>query len=374
MVCTAPSRTCVTAHAWWWILLAVEGVVLVIVAPRLWRAARGGRKLAKVAATDFAGIVTPTISVVIPARNEATRIAACLQPLRSAPGVVEVIVVDDNSTDATAEIARSHGATVVTGAPLPSGWVGKIWALQQGVAAARGDVIITLDADTRPLPELPVVATRALIESGAVLATVAPQFRTSSRISQWLHAAMLTSLVYRHGAGAGRAKRDAVANGQCMVFRRNDAVIGAWCEQVKSSLIEDVALVRTLVGQGKRVEMFDGSSMLVVHMFDGVADTWRGWGRSLSLSGVDSKLRQFADLAVTAVSLVLPLWLLVVGFATPVTAVLLVTRLGTLVGARRVYERAGVGYWLSPIADVCAWIVVARGVLAPSRQWRGRKY
>ena len=370
-----------TSSPWWWLLGTAELIALVVVAPRLWRAGRGGRRLRKddtddvtVRDRDSGVSTTAPISVVIPARNEATRIAGCLQALRDAPLVREVIVVDDESTDDTATIAGKHGARVVTGAPLPAGWVGKIWALQQGIDAAMGDVIVTLDADTRPSNQLPRAAADALRNSGATLATVAPRFRTTSMIDQWVHAAMLTSLVYRHGAGAGRATSDAVANGQCMVFRRDDAVNGGWCERVRGSTVEDVALARALVGEGSPVEMFDGTELLTVQMFDGVSDTVRGWGRSLSLSGVDRVSRQIGDALLTALTLVAPTWLLVFGAATPVTAVLLLVRIGTLVGTRRAYERATVGYWLSPLADVVVWLVVARGVVAPSRQWRDRAY
>jgi hypothetical protein len=143
---------------------------------------------------------------------------------------------------------------------------------------------------------------------------------------------------------------------------------------VRGEIIEDVALVRALVADGRRVEMFDGTRLLTVQMFDGFYDTLRGWGRSISLSQVDRSLRQWLDLATTAFTLVAPLWLLVLGGATPVSALLLLARLGTLLGTTRTYERKGIGYWLSPLADIVAWLVVLRGVLTPSREWRGRKY
>ncbi|NDH36930.1 MAG: glycosyltransferase [Acidimicrobiia bacterium] len=321
-----------------------------------------------------------TISVVIPARNEAARIADCLAALRGAPGVLEVIVVDDESSDATAQIAEQCGATVVRGAALPAEWVGKAWALQQGVAVAKGDVVVTLDADTRPSAQLPLAARDALLQSDAHLATVAPRFRCRSQLGRWLHAAMLTSLVYRHAAGARQARRDAVANGQCMVFRRHDALHDDWFTSVRSSTIEDVALVRCLVARGKQVEMFDGRDLLVVEMFESFGDTWRGWGRSLALSAVESRWRQVTGVLVTALTLVAPLLLVAVGgvtqslFFTPFSATLLAIRIGTLIGTRRAYERGGLGYWLSPFADLLAWIVVVRGTMFPSRQWRGRTY
>ncbi|NDG77406.1 MAG: glycosyltransferase [Acidimicrobiia bacterium] len=97
----------------WWLLATAEAAALIAVAPRLWRAARGAQRL--VAGGDDDAVV---ISVVIPARDEAARLAECLSPLRDAPGVLEVIVVDDESTDATAAIAEQHGALVVRGAAL----------------------------------------------------------------------------------------------------------------------------------------------------------------------------------------------------------------------------------------------------------------
>lgn len=359
------------SHNLLWLLLAAELVALFVVGPRLFRSARGGRRLVDVGEQSGQ---SARISVVIPARNESSRITGCLAPLRDAPGVHEVIVIDDQSSDDTAMIAESYGATVVHGAPLPDGWVGKIWALQQGITAASGEVIMTLDADARPHPSLPMSAADVLLNSGAALSTVSPRFRTGSAAGTWLHASMLTSLVYRHGAGSGRAGKDAVANGQCMVFRRDSALRGDWCANVSGEIIEDVALVRRLVHEGERVEMFDGSSLLTVHMFEGFRDTWRGWGRSLSLAGVDRPLRLWSDAFITLIAAVSPLWLLVTGAATPITVLLLLVRLGTLVGTARAYERRGLGYWLSPFADLLAWIVVVRGIVAPSREWRGRQY
>ena len=95
-----------------------------------------------------------TVSAVIPARDEAARIGPCVLAARADPGVSEVIVVDDESTDGTAAAAARAGARVIPGLPLPAGWVGKQWALQQGLEVASGEYVLTLDADTRPRPGL----------------------------------------------------------------------------------------------------------------------------------------------------------------------------------------------------------------------------
>jgi dolichol-phosphate mannosyltransferase len=85
--------------------------------------------------------------VVVPARDEEARIGPLLAALADDPQVGEVIVVDDQSSDATASLASAAGATVVRGAALPPGWVGKPWALHQGLLAATGHWLVTLDAD-----------------------------------------------------------------------------------------------------------------------------------------------------------------------------------------------------------------------------------
>ena len=87
--------------------------------------------------------------MVVPARDEANRIGPLLEAVIDAPGVAEVVVVDDESTDATAAIAAEAGAKVVAGRPLPSGWVGKAWALHQGIDVATGEWVVLLDADRR---------------------------------------------------------------------------------------------------------------------------------------------------------------------------------------------------------------------------------
>jgi 4,4'-diaponeurosporenoate glycosyltransferase len=91
----------------------------------------------------------PNVSVIIPARNEEHNLPTLLRSLASQSlKPHEIIVVDDGSTDRTAELARQHGATVIPSQPLPEGWRGKTWACHQGAQAAWGELLIFLDADT----------------------------------------------------------------------------------------------------------------------------------------------------------------------------------------------------------------------------------
>ena len=91
----------------------------------------------------------PSVSIVIPARNEEHNLPTLLRSLAAQPMKPhEIILVDDDSTDRTAELARQLGARVIPSQPLPVGWRGKTWACHQGAQAARGKLLLFLDADT----------------------------------------------------------------------------------------------------------------------------------------------------------------------------------------------------------------------------------
>jgi len=123
------------------------------------------------------------VSVIIPARNESAVIETVVTSvLASAYQPIEVVVVDDRSTDDTAarvaELAlRDSRLRLLPGQDLPPGWYGKPWACLQGYHSARGDLLLFTDADTRHAPELLGRAVGALRESGADLLTIAPQQR-----------------------------------------------------------------------------------------------------------------------------------------------------------------------------------------------------
>ena len=318
-----------------------------------------------------------TISVVIPARDEATRIRPLLDAVVDALGVSEVLVVDDQSSDDTAAIAAAAGARVVSGTQLPEGWAGKAWALQQGVEAAGGDWVVTLDADTRPDRRLPTALVARAIGERLDLVTIGGRFDCPTPGSRWLHPAMLTTLVYRFGppGAAATAPDRTMANGQCMAFERQRFLDAGGMSLVSGQVVEDIALARRLAGDGRRVGFLDGSDMLSVRMFESFGDVWTGWGRSLALPGVEPRSRQRVDLAVVLLAQTLPMLRLLTGRADLVDAVLLLARVGTLRGTRAAYDRGGLAYWLSPLADPIAAAAIAGGVARRGRQtWRGRTY
>lgn len=319
---------------------------------------------------------TPSVSIVIPARDEVDRIGPLLETIVGAPGVAEVIVVDDQSTDGTAELAERLGARVIQGAELPPGWAGKAWALQQGIDAATGEWLVTLDADTRPDPQLPTALVHRAIDDQLDLLTVGGRFDCPTPGSRWLHPAMLTTLVYRFGPpGVPTRRGRAMANGQCMTFPRQAFLDAGGMSEVSGEVVEDIALARRRAASGASVGFLDASDFLTVRMFESFDDTWSGWGRSLALPGVEPLGRQLLDLTVVLLTQALPLPRLLLRRGDILDAFLLINRLGTLAGTRRAYAVAGAPYWASPLADLPATFAIAKGIARRGTQtWRGRTY
>jgi dolichol-phosphate mannosyltransferase len=316
-----------------------------------------------------------TVSVVVPARDEEARLPACLEALAAETDAYEVVVVDDESADATAAIAGAAGVRLVHGKPLADGWAGKTWALQQGLDAASGEVVVFLDADTRVLPGL-LRALVARLAQETDLLSVAPRFTCRGGLERALHASMLTTLVLRFGPtdveGWQPSPTRAVANGQCVACRADTLrAAGGWA-RVRGSLVEDVALARALRGDGWRVAFADASDLLDVRMYESARETWTGWGRSLMGVGVTTPAWLAADLALLWVAAgALPRAVLLRRRSALPLAALRLALLGALA---RSYRPRGVAFWLSPLLDLPVMARLTWSVVRPGRTWRGRTY
>ena len=355
---------------------ATRAAAAISVVRRLIGVASAAEPLRRVSATDTSDPRhDPSITVVVPARDEAARIGPLLHAIVGAPGVDEVVVVDDQSSDATASIAATAGARVISGSELPAGWAGKAWALQQGVEGAATEWVVTLDADTRPDPDLPSTLVARAVADGYDYVTAGGRFECPTPATRWLHASMLTTLVYRFGSPGVDGDPDRMmASGQCTATRRVPFLERGGMSSVRGEVVEDVALARHLARSGWRVGFLDAADLLSVRMFESVGDTWRGWGRSLALPGVETRPRQLLDLAVIVLAQALPLPRLLAGRGDALDAALLAVRLGTLNGTRSAYERADAAYWLSPLADPVSAAAIGRGIVRRTQTWRGRTY
>ena len=241
---------------------------------------------------------SPLVSVVIPARNEARNIALCMQSvLRSHYPSVEVVVVDDCSTDGTGIIAREVSrndkrARVIESRPLPDGWLGKQWACSQGAAAAQGEILCFTDADTIHGSELLTRSVAMLRNHGMDFVTVAGRQRLVGFWERVVQPHIFTMLALRYG-GPGEVNRsarveDKIANGQFMLFMRAayDEIGGH--EAVRGRVAEDLALAQLLFERGKRTTVALGLNLLSTRMYGSLGEIVRGWMKNIYAGGLDS--------------------------------------------------------------------------------------
>ena len=312
---------------------------------------------------------------MIPARDEAARIVPCLEGVASAPGVSEVIVVDDGSSDATTTLARRHGARVIAAGEPAAGWVGKPWALQRGLEAARGEVVVSLDADTRPAPGLVPGLVDALRDADFVSAGA--RFRCETAGERWLHPAMLATLVYRFGPPDAAARARAgrlLVSGQCTAVQRRTLLAAGGYRDAAGHTTDDIALARALARRGWRIAFRSAAEVLAVDMHDSVGQTWHEWGRSIAMRDVTPAAALVADVAVVWLTLGLPPLRMIARRAGPLDRGLLILRVVMTIALAASYERRGPAYWLSPLADPAAAVRLTLSAVVRRRRWRGRVY
>jgi len=224
-----------------------------------------------------------TVSVIIPARDEEANLPGLLESLSiQAPEPGEVIVVDDGSKDATAELARKAGARVLPSRPLPEGWRGKTWACQQGAEAARGEIFLFLDADTRLLPGgLRRLATEFRRIGGALsLLPYHIPVRPYEEFSAFFHILMAA------GVGAftifGRQIRSGLFGPSLMISRRDYRRSGGH-EAVRGEILENFFLAKVLRRTGVKIFAGGGRGVLVTRMYPGgPGELISGWTKAFA--------------------------------------------------------------------------------------------
>ncbi|MBI5671428.1 MAG: glycosyltransferase [Chloroflexi bacterium] len=218
----------------------------------------------------------PRVSVLIPARNEVAVIGQTVSHLlnQSYPDF-EIIVLDDHSTDGTLDAARRAAqgearVRVITGQPLPPGWLGKNWACQQLAAAATGDWLVFTDADVRWLPGALTAVAAMMQTSRADLLTVWPTQQTESwgeRLVVPLLALAIVAYLPLPLVHHTSWRAFAAANGQCLAFRRAAYERVGRHAAVKGQIVEDVALARQVKANGLRLRVADGAGLVACRMY-----------------------------------------------------------------------------------------------------------
>ncbi|MBT8045439.1 MAG: glycosyltransferase [Verrucomicrobiae bacterium] len=224
------------------------------------------------------------ISIIIPARNEATNIKQLLDSIRrQSHQPKETIVVNDGSTDDTAEIARTMGATVINAKPLPDGWNGKPWACQQGASAATGSWFLFLDADL-DLRDGAVGSLLQLCTQPDKVYSVCPHHRIKKMYEQL--SAFFNVLMLAGSSAFGvnkQASGKTALFGQCLLINSDHYQQVGGHESVKDKVLENFHLAEILKSLGIKRECFMGRHLIEMRMHPlGLSELWASWQKGFS--------------------------------------------------------------------------------------------
>ncbi len=242
----------------------------------------------------------PSVSVMVPARNEETNIAACVSSLlnQDYPNF-EVLVLDDESTDDTrlvlaavqsalAACRETPGSSqhlhILHGSAKPDGWLGKHWACHQLAQAARGDILVFTDADTVHHPATLRDAVALLTAEKADFISALPR----QIVKTWSEKLVIPFLPWALWsffplALAHRVRLPGLtaAIGQFMMMGRAAyEAIGGY-EAIRTQVVDDFALARRITAQGRRWRLVDGTNRVSCRMYYSFRDVWRGFGKNL---------------------------------------------------------------------------------------------
>ena len=355
----------------------------------------------------------PLISVCVPARNEERNIRACVKSIRAQdyPNF-EIIVLDDRSTDATPKILQdllmesesllsnqkeqAPSLHIIHGADLPKGWAGKPHALSQASAAANGDWLCFVDADTFLSPNTLSACYTKAIETKADMFTI----MTFQILGSFWEKVVMPIVMTALSVGFSPRKvndpdsKDAIANGQFILIKRAvyDAIGGH--ESVKDQIVEDKAISEQVKWNGYRLIVANGHAVARTRMYTSLAEMWEGWTKNIYLGLSDRPslvlLGVFGAFLALVAALLLPLWPLLGfiwylqsggGLALAVTAMALILWAIVIYARSRVSIGMGISPWYSFTLPLGAAVFAAMMLTSTWRvlsgkgvTWKGRIY
>jgi glycosyltransferase involved in cell wall biosynthesis len=340
------------------------------------------------------GATRPRVSVLVPARNEATAIEGCAVAILASRDVdLELVVLDDASTDDTAGIVIRLAAAdprirLVHGRPLPPGWCGKQHAAMQLSEAARHDTWVFLDTDVRLTDDAVARCVAFLESSGAALVSGFPQQLTGSFL-EWLLLPLI-QFVLLGFLPLDRSRRDrapglAAGCGQLFVTHRDAYDQAGGHAAIKSSLHDGIKLPRAYRRAGLKTDIFDASDIASCRMYTRSRDVWNGLSKNAT-EGIGSPATILPFTVLLAGGQILPFMLVVAGLLTghrgwPLWCVALtwsavgLVLLPRLVQAFRFRQPVSSAF-AQPLAIAVflaiQWVSLVRRQLGLHTHWRGR--
>lgn len=235
--------------------------------------------------------ITEFVSVVVPLRNEAENIPGLINSLLSQNSLknVEYLFLNDNSEDEsfsllTSALSHHPNAKLIQGRPMPPGWIGKTWALQQLLEQSQGEILVTIDADVRLTPDAINMSISLMNSRGLDFLSPYPRQITHTlgeRLIQPLLQWSWMSTLLLGIAEKSRFSSMAVANGQFFIVRKSALLLVGGYESVKADVLDDVFLARGLLKTGSHGVVVNGSSIAQCRMYSSWSEIEAGYGKSL---------------------------------------------------------------------------------------------
>ena len=343
----------------------------------------------------------PSLSIVVPARNEEKHLRQCLTSLCSLDyDRLEILVVNDRSTDSTGEIARAFAGKdnrvrVIEGQDPPPEWTGKNFAIHQGATKASGTFLLIVDADTTLAPETCKRAVAYMDKENVDLLSLFPRALCSSMWERAVVPLMGVVSVFRIDRVNDPHYKDAMAYGCFLLFRRSsfDAIRGY--EAIKDRVGEDWIISQKIKGCGMRLRMLMGTEFIQNRFGPSLNEIWQGFTKNLILIMQGRRLVALLALPLTVYQfffLVSPWIFLVIAPAVlvftgwdPVWFLILVLAASqclVVMGIRsllRLFLRIEVSQpYLQPLGGIVISAIglsaVTRTLLGMGIEWKGRTY
>ena len=238
------------------------------------------------------------VSILIPARNEAHNLPHLFGELQKIQYPHwEVILLNDQSEDETGSLLQTFSEQIkqvsyLNGKPLPDGWLGKNWACHQLASHAKGEFLLFLDADVVEIhPHLAQIAAHILQKQQLALLSLFPNQCMKSwgeRLVVPMMHYILLSMLPLHAVFRSRFSSFAAANGQFMMFRKDDYQKHLWHKQVKREVTEDISIMKAIKESGLKGKVLLSRGHISYRMYQSLEEGIKGFSKNL-LAGFGNK-------------------------------------------------------------------------------------
>jgi glycosyltransferase involved in cell wall biosynthesis len=324
--------------------------------------------------------LSASVAVLLPVRNEAANIVELVASLKAQTGISDLkfYFLDDGSEDETLELLKREVAgdkrfSLSSGQLLPEGWLGKPWALEQLRSNAKADYIVNIDADVRLVPRAICATINLLIDQKLDFVSPYPKQIAKSfgerMVQPLLQWSWLSTVPLRFAEKSGRASL-AVANGQFFAVRESALAAVSGYSASKRAVLDDMELARTLLRNGFKGAVADGSRIATCHMYNSWAEVKAGYGKSL-WAAFGSRFGSFIAISFLFLTGILPVLGAIAGFTAGFFALefVIISR----IIAARISGGRFLDAFLHPISTLILIYLILYSWSARGKvQWKGR--